>query len=211
LDARGRAVVNPETLESSIGGVYVAGDANRGPATVVEAIADAAKVAAAIAGAKFERFAACNSEADCAAARAKKGVLRADCGEPERCLACASVCELCVDVCPNRANVSVMVNGRPQIVHLDGLCNECGNCATFCPYDSAPYRDKFTLFWSKADFESSKNEGFLPLENGRVLVRLDGAIEQEALNQNALPDELAALMRAVCGEYSHLLLRTAEV
>ena len=23
-----------------------------------------------------------------------------------------------------------------QIIHVDGMCNECGNCATFCPYDS---------------------------------------------------------------------------
>ena len=44
------------------------------------------------------------------------------------------------------------------------MCNECGNCAIFCPYDSAPYRDKFTLFKTREGFdESVSNQGFLPL------------------------------------------------
>ena len=61
---------------------------------------------------------------------------------------CETVCENCVDVCPNRANIAVRVPGldQEQIVHVDKMCNECGNCAVFCPYASAPYKDKFTLF-----------------------------------------------------------------
>src|SRR5699024_158787 len=43
VDSRGRAQVNQETLETSVPHLYVIGDANRGPATVVEAIADAIK------------------------------------------------------------------------------------------------------------------------------------------------------------------------
>ena len=30
----------------------------------------------------------------------------------------------------------------PQIIHVDRMCNECGNCTVFCPYDSAPYTRK---------------------------------------------------------------------
>ena len=40
VDARGRAVVNPETMETSVKGLYVAGDGVKGPATVVEGIRD---------------------------------------------------------------------------------------------------------------------------------------------------------------------------
>ena len=57
--------------------------------------------------------------------------------EGERCLQCNYVCSKCVDVCPNRANISVAVPGfkdRYQTLHIDAYCNECGNCASFCPW-----------------------------------------------------------------------------
>jgi len=54
------------------------------------------------------------------------------------------------------------------------MCNECGNCETFCPYSSAPYKDKFTLFTDNKDFEKSKNPGFLILTDKTVRVRIDG-------------------------------------
>lgn len=44
-DNYGKVVSNQETLETNIPGVYVIGDANLGPATIVEAIADATKAA----------------------------------------------------------------------------------------------------------------------------------------------------------------------
>ncbi len=49
---------------------------------------------------------------------------------------------------------------KAQVLHVDAMCNECGNCKVFCPYESAPYLDKFTLFASEADFNDSKNDGF---------------------------------------------------
>jgi len=87
--------------------------------------------------------------------------------ESNRCLECSTICECCVDVCPNRANLAIQSkNGEMlQIIHIDILCNECGNCESFCPYDSAPYREKFTLFHTIEGFEDSKNQGFLLLEN----------------------------------------------
>ena len=69
--------------------------------------------------------------------------------ESERCLECDIICESCADVCPNRANVVIDFNQRKQILHIDRLCNECGNCETFCPYSSAPYKEKLTLFANK--------------------------------------------------------------
>ena len=220
VDSRGRAVVDPATLETGVPHVYVAGDANRGPATVDEAIADAAKAAKAIAGVTVETYAATNASPDYGRALEKKGTLCTDCAsctESQRCLECATVCECCADVCPNRANLAIRVPGRRmrQIVHVDGMCNECGNCATFCPYDSAPYRDKFTLFWSEADFADSENEGFLLLDAERQLyrVRLDGQVADYAVNGEGcgLPDEIRQLILAVWEGYRYLFGRQPVV
>jgi putative selenate reductase len=62
----------------------------------------------------------------------------------------------------------------PQVIHIDSLCNECGNCGVFCPYGGLPYRDKFTFFTRPEDFKNSANPGFLPLGEGRFRLRLDG-------------------------------------
>ena len=121
------------------------------------------------------------------------------------------MCETCAEVCPNRANVAVAVPGKRQrqIVHVDGMCNECGNCATFCPYDSRPYRDKFTLFWSREDFDHSENEGFLPYGDGSrtCLVRLDGRVaEYDAADPACgLPADVRALIQAVRADYGYLV------
>ena len=161
VDKRGRAVVDPETMESSVKGIYVVGDGQRGPGTVVEAIAGAAKAAKAIQDFDTDTFVDRNVNPDYSKPLSKRGDLCGDCAScaDSRCLGCATVCETCAEVCPNRANVAVAVPGmrQRQIVHVDGMCNECGNCATFCPYDSRPYRDKFTLFWSREDFGNSEN------------------------------------------------------
>lgn len=177
LDTRGKAVINGDTLETESAGVYVIGDAMRGPATVAQAIADAIRCAEAITGEKHERYAELNVNPDPKPAEAKKGVMYCDCNsvhESERCLECATVCECCADVCPNRANIVVVSNGRPQIIHVDYMCNECGNCEVFCPYSGAPYKDKFTLFCCDEDFKDSENEGFLPLDDGMIRVRMNG-------------------------------------
>ena len=209
LDAKGRPVVD-ENMRTSVEGVYAAGDARRGPATVVEAIADAAKAAAAIAGLSFDAFSADNAAAGEDAYLYKKGMIAEDLSEmPDwRCLGCPAVCEVCADVCPNRANVAVHVPGKcqAQIIHVDGMCNECGNCAVFCPYSGRPYKDKFTLFWSAEDFEDSENEGFLVLDNGSVMLRLDGSVQTVAVD--ALDDvskDAAAVIRTVIADYDYLI------
>ena len=196
-------------FKTNVEGVYVGGDAMRGPATVVEGIADAQAFANAVIG-KAHTFAV---PADAVAARAeaiaKKGILceSAKC-EGDRCLTCNVVCESCADVCPNRANVSIaMPDGSRQILHVDRMCNECGNCAVFCPYDSAPYRDKFTLFHDRAGFdESVNNSGFLPLGQGKVLVRLEGKVFEADLNAtNDLPAGIECLILTVLSKYAYLL------
>ena len=196
-------------FRTNVEGVFVGGDAMRGPATVVEGIADAQWFANAVLGdaRKFEIPAkAVASRAD---AIAKKGILceSAKC-EGERCLTCNVVCQVCADVCPNRANVVIALpDGRHQILHVDRMCNECGNCAVFCPYDSAPYRDKFTLFKTREGFdESTANQGFLPLGPGRVLVRLDGKVFEADLNAaNDLPADIEVFILTVLNKYAYLL------
>ena len=47
-----------------------------------------------------------------------------------------------------------------QIVHVDDLCNECGNCGFFCPYEGEPYAGKPTLFRDEAALRASANAGF---------------------------------------------------
>jgi putative selenate reductase len=47
-----------------------------------------------------------------------------------------------------------------QILHVDELCNECGNCGFFCPYDGDPYALKPTLFWDEGSLRASSNGGF---------------------------------------------------
>jgi putative selenate reductase len=69
-----------------------------------------------------------------------------------------------------------MADGRRQVIHMDALCNECGNCEMFCPYAGAPYKDKFTLFANEEDFNDSSNHGFLSLGGGMVRLRTDGKV-----------------------------------
>ncbi|MCL2856464.1 MAG: putative selenate reductase subunit YgfK [Oscillospiraceae bacterium] len=198
-DAKGKAQVNSKTLESELPGVYVIGDAMRGPATVAEAIADATWCAQAITGMSMDKYAGLNVNATTEPACEKKGTLcnpDSPAHESERCLECATVCECCVDVCPNRANVSLVVDGRLQIVHLDYMCNECGNCEEFCPYSSAPYKDKLTLFANAGDFEDSENQGFLLLDGGAVRVRLDGKVA-EYRDGKGLPADIWGIIQAV--------------
>jgi putative selenate reductase len=75
--------------------------------------------------------------------------------------------------------VAVSVPGleKAQILHVDGMCNECGNCAVFCPYSGRPYKDKLTLFWSEEDMENSENTGFLVLEGTKVRLRFASKTE----------------------------------
>lgn len=210
MDAKGRPVVDANMMTTEAG-VYAVGDSRRGPATVVEAIADSAKAAAAIADISYDKYAEENVAADEKLYTAKKGVQSRDTGKTpdDRCLGCPTVCEVCTDVCPNRANVAIHVPGKckAQIIHVDGMCNECGNCEVFCPYKGGrPYKDKFTLYWSEEDFLDSTNEGFLSLGGTQVKVRLDGKVETvDVAGETDLPADAVAVIRTVLKDYAYLI------
>jgi putative selenate reductase len=107
--------------------------------------------------------------------------------EGARCMQCATLCDKCVEVCPNRANYTYLM--RPahlslprlacqdgqlvvagiepmtvtqprQILHVDDFCNECGNCATFCVHHGKPYVDKPRLFLNWDGFRSESDNAF---------------------------------------------------
>jgi putative selenate reductase len=112
--------------------------------------------------------------------------------EASRCLRCSALCDKCVEVCPNRANVVYFVpevdwrvpvlrvqgaelvvealepfrvTQSRQILHIDDLCNECGNCATFCVHQGKPYLEKPRLFLSEAGYHAEFDNAFRVLGN----------------------------------------------
>ena len=214
VNERGKARINDKTMETSAEGVYVVGDGARGAATIVEAIRDAQVAAKAILGHDIVKGQPVpGTEKDC---YSKKAILKESkdaANESERCLTCNKVCENCVDVCPNRANISIKVPGMAmnQVIHVDYMCNECGNCKSFCPYASAPYKDKFTLFASEADMADSTNDGFAVInpETKECKVRLLGQISDcKADDANdKLYEGLRRLICAVIDDYSYLIMK----
>lgn len=135
--------------------------------------------------------------------------------EALRCNDCSYLCNKCTEVCPNRANVAIDVRGYEefedpfQIVHIDAYCNECGNCANFCNHMGRPYKDKFTIFSRRDDFEDSLNSGFL-LEGEKVLIRFDGKvceyeIDSEGLVSGDIDERVKALIQIIVEDYNYLL------
>jgi putative selenate reductase len=129
--------------------------------------------------------------------------------EAARCLQCSTLCDKCVEVCPNRANYAYQVepvnwtlpvlscqNGEltvsgserfevrqaRQILHVDDLCNECGNCATFCVHQGKPYTDKPRLFFDRGTFLEEDNNAFY-VENSAI-VRREGGQETQVTMQD---------------------------
>lgn len=143
--------------------------------------------------------------------------------EANRCMACDELCNICVDVCPNRANHAYDVepftvevsyaysengevitgtsgkfqlNQAHQVLNIKDFCNECGNCESFCPSSGAPYRDKPRLHLTKSSF-SETEEGFY-FEADKLLFKRNGAIHSLQKNGNLFyysSDEVDAQLR----------------
>lgn len=207
---RGYAAVNEQSCQTNLDGVYVSGDCRRGASTIVEAMADSKRITKDILGklGLSHDFVRVSRPADPEVIRSCRAVLAdsiKDAGDATRCLNCDAVCEVCCEVCPNRANVGVLVDGRPQIVHVDGMCNECGNCGFFCPHTGLPYKDKFTLFWSEEGFEDSTNKGVL-FEGDQVLVRDESGAEYRCGTDDArLSEDFKAFIRTIREDCGYLI------
>jgi putative selenate reductase len=123
-----------------------------------------------------------------------------------RCLLCDEVCEICCEVCPNRANVSIMADGRAQVVHIDSMCNECGNCGIFCPHIGLPYKDKLTLFRSQEDFHDSANKGVLFINDHELWIRDESGMEFLCSDHDArLSKEYKAVINAIKENHGYLI------
>ena len=88
--------------------------------------------------------------------------------EASRCLDCDVYCSLCVGVCPNLALQTYEADAadstarqRYQVAVLADLCNECGNCTTFCPTAGRPYQDKPRLYLDREEFEAEDDNAFM--------------------------------------------------
>ncbi len=117
--------------------------------------------------------------------------------EADRCLLCDELCDVCISVCPNLANQGYWVtpftadlqkitiqNGKAEIVadrkfqitqsrqtyNIADWCNECGNCATFCPTAGKPYLDKPKIHLSQQSFDESPSGYRVFLENDKKTV-----------------------------------------
>jgi putative selenate reductase len=215
LNDKGFPVLNA-VLESSVSDVYIAGDCKAGAATVVKALADSKTIAKDILRKLniSSDFVSVKPQPDRETLYAKKGVLVPSLSgntDAYRCLSCGEICELCCDVCPNRANVmvnpvsSLDATGH-QVVHIDRLCNECGNCAVFCPHQGAPYKDKFTVFSCEEDFTDSQNKGFLSLGGGAFKVRLtDKSVVTWCGEAEGIPCEVAQMIDLLMQTYSYMV------
>lgn len=213
LNERGYTKLN-EANESSIQNVYICGDCKAGASTIVRAVADAKVIAKDILAKcglanDFIKHQTINSDENL---YEKKGILaRSNVYESDtnRCLACDKICELCVDVCPNRANVLVKVHSSTndfadshQILHVDGMCNECGNCGIFCPHAGRPYKDKITVFWTEDDFVDSTNVGFLRIDENRYKIRNeDGEIIEYKLGEEGISNKFREMIVAINKDY----------
>lgn len=121
---------------------------------------------------------------------------------------CRAACGICASVCPNRANVIIAVDGKRQMLHIDGLCNECGNCASFCAEKTLPYRNKLTVFADRATLEDSQNAGFTYLsESGRFLLRWEGVCREVDPADEGVPPEIGRVMAAARDNYPWLLYK----
>lgn len=205
---------DPHTSQTSLPNVFAGGDAVRGAATLINAVADgrhAAETILARLGLSAQAATATPSDerrpnldglrirqatrvmGPALPERSPEDRLDFDpairtlteeeaMDESRRCLQCDLVCNVCTTVCPNRANVALLSLPMPhpvqvavrdgdgvrvetlsnrrleqsyQIVNIADACNECGNCATFCPSAGAPYRDKPRIHLSRESFDNA--------------------------------------------------------
>lgn len=83
-------------------------------------------------------------------------------------------CNFCVTVCPNDAFFRLPtggiegLEGRQQYLVFSELCNECGNCLTFCPERGDPAAVKPRLYLDERRFEAATGTRFLIGASGSI-------------------------------------------
>ena len=118
-------------------------------------------------------------------------------------------CNFCVTVCPNDAVIRLAtvpelqdeLTDRWQYFILAELCNECGNCLTFCPEEGDPAVLKPRLFVDRDRFEADQEQGFFITPTADRL----GVLASPGYEKEVAP--LTAMLNGAEG----LPLRTAEL
>lgn len=102
-------------------------------------------------------------------------------------------CNFCVTVCPNDAffkvptpeslsagdDASDGISGRQQYLVFSELCNECGNCLTFCPENGDPAMIKPRLYLDESRFDAAVGPRFLlDLADGLAITAAEGGDDQ---------------------------------
>ena len=186
--------------------LYVGGDAGRGGSSIVQAVADGRLFAEHIFdlepfGASLRKKQSKEKTSERKHLKDRNTVVNSSYPknasvatfleaqqEAARCLQCNEYCNICVSVCPNRANESytipaqhyrvqdidindleftirpsheVKINQEYQVYNIGDYCNQCGNCSTFCPTIGAPYLDKPQIHLSRISFEESSRGYFM--------------------------------------------------
>lgn len=212
-----KLIVNEVNFETQIKNVFAGGDAIRGADSLINAISDGQKVSEIILERANKKLNLENTrqskmhswEFQKKLAQRKYGIdipsisieervsfdtvhprltTSEAMNEADRCLYCNDVCNICVGVCPNLANISIetypveaAVNGKTfkveqpnQIINIGDFCNECGNCTTFCPTSGDPYKTKPRFYLTEESFSQEDNCYYI--ENGKLFYKNNGSI-----------------------------------
>ncbi|MHC1778573.1 MAG: putative selenate reductase subunit YgfK [Lentimicrobium sp.] len=222
-----------DSYETQLENVFVGGDAMRGAATIVKAVGDGRKSAIQIAAKagiilpsealqsdkniqlrellvrKSERV---KIDPAIEGFQVKLSPDEAK-SEAERCLLCNEVCNICVTVCPNRANIyyhaepatipvwqidfrdndteflqkePLTINQKVQVLNIADFCNECGNCTTFCPTSGMPFRDKPRFCLTEKSFNHTDNSYLLKQSESETTLLLRNGDQISKLEKNKL-------------------------
>lgn len=208
---------HPNTHEIRMKRVFTGGDAMRGAATAIKAIADGRKVAEHIARLEkieipsmpdntkkhtylelmqqraVRKYSTPVNESPLNERKTFQPVSFTlsksnAVAEASRCMNCDEICNICVTVCPNRANYGYeiipediqlykavrhdntvriepdkifSIKQKYQVLNIGDFCNECGNCDTFCPTSGAPYKQKPKFYLTVQSFNQASEGYFL--------------------------------------------------
>jgi putative selenate reductase len=101
-------------------------------------------------------------------------------------------CNFCITVCPNDAFFNIKslegMEDRQQYLLFTELCNECGNCMTFCPETGDPAMIKPRLYTDPDLYALRSGQGFLVVDGQVTESRADEAavdIVQQLLDSEA--------------------------
>ncbi len=199
------------THETSVENIYAGGDVERGASSIINAVADGKEVAFEILRKEniIRKIYEYKKDIDKKALKVNKATREFGIDLPttpldtrksftmvindlteeqaqkeaSRCLQCDEVCDVCVTVCPNRANISYQavpkdykiydivitdelklenkrtfrVSQKEQIVNVGDFCNECANCTMFCPTSGNPYLDKPKFYLTDMSYSVEKD------------------------------------------------------